>query len=104
MKFAALWVTACIAVHSFAMDHEDGSKVANDDFYIQGLEIMRVEKAAKEAELLAEEEALNAARAAGQNVDVEMVEDQEDRDLNLLEGRLRREELKKALLQHINQD
>ena len=88
MKFAALWVTACIAVHSFAMDLEDGSKVANDDFYIQGLEIMQVEKAAKEAELLAEEEALNAARAAGQNVDVEMVEDQEDRDLNLLEGRL----------------
>jgi len=104
MKFAALWVTACIAVHSFAMDHEDGSKVANDDFYIQGLGIMQAEKAAKEAELLAEEEARDVARAAGQNVDVEMVEDQEDRDLNLLEGRLRCEELKKALLQHINQD
>jgi DDE superfamily endonuclease len=102
MKFAALWVTACIAVHSFAMDHEDGSIVANDNFYIQGLGIMQAEKAAKEAELLAEE-ARDGARAAGQNVDVEMV-DQEDRDLNLLEGRLRREELKKALLQHINQD
>lgn len=100
MKFAALWVTACIALHSFAMDHEDGSKVANDDFYIQGLGIMQAEKDAMEAELLAEEE----ARAAGQNVDGEMVEDQEDRDLNLLEGRLRREELKKVLLQHINQD
>jgi hypothetical protein len=101
MKFAALWVTACIAVHSFAMDHEDGSKVANDNFFIQGLGIMQAERAAREAELLAEEE----ARAAGQNVDVEMVEDQEDRDLNLLEGRLRREELKKALLQHVvNQD
>ena len=64
---------------------------------------MRVEKAAKEAELLAEEAWGAANRAAGQNVDVEMV-DQEDRDLDLLEGRLRREELKKALLQHINQD
>jgi len=102
-KFAALWVTACIAVHSFAMDHEDSSKVANDNFYIQGLGIMQAEKAAK-AELLAEEEARDAARAAGQDVDVETVEDQEDRDLNLLEDRLRREELKKALLQHINED
>jgi hypothetical protein len=41
MKLAALWVTACIAVHSFEMDHEDGSKVANDNFYIQGLGIMQ---------------------------------------------------------------
>ena len=32
MQYAALWVTACIAVHSFAMDHEDGSKLATDDF------------------------------------------------------------------------
>lgn len=103
MQFAALWVIACIAVHSFAMDHEDGSKVANDDFYIQGLDIMQAEKAAKEAELLAEA-AQDAARVAGQDVDVEMAEDQEDRDLNLLEGRLRWEELKKALLQHINED
>lgn len=61
---------------------------------------MQAEKDAMKAELLAEEE----ARAAGQNVDGEMVEDQEVRDLNLLEGRLRHEELKKALLQHINQD
>ena len=49
---------------------------------------MQVEKAAKEAELLAEEARGAANRAAGQNVDVEMV-DQEDRDLDLLEGRLR---------------
>ena len=85
------------------MDHEDGSKVANNDFYIQGLDIMQADKATKEAELLAEE-AQDAARVAGQDVDVEMAKDQEDRDLNLLEGRLRREELKKALLQHINED
>ena len=58
----------------------------------------------KQKKLLAEEEGWDAARAAGQDVDVEMVEDQEDRDLNLLEGRLRRKELKKALLQHINKD
>jgi hypothetical protein len=57
MKFAALWVTTCIAVHSFAMDHEDDSKVANDNFFIQGLGIMQAERAAREAELLAEEEA-----------------------------------------------
>ena len=82
------------------MDHEDGSKVANNDFYFQGLGIMWAEKAAKEAE----EEAQDAARVAGQDVDVEMVGDQEDRDLNLLEGRLRCKELKKALLQHINED
>jgi hypothetical protein len=39
------------------MDHEDGSKVTNDDFYIQGLGIMQAKKAAKEAELFAEEQA-----------------------------------------------
>jgi len=37
MQYAALWVTACIMVHSFAMDHEDGSNFAMDDFYIKGL-------------------------------------------------------------------
>jgi len=80
MQYAALWVTACITLHFFAMDHE-------------------------EAELLAEEEVWDAAITAGQNHDIddEMVEDQEDRDLNLLEGRLRHEEFKKALLQSINE-
>ena len=78
------------------MDHEEGSKVVNDNFYIQGLGIMQAQIAAKEAELLAEEEARDAVKAAGQDVDVEMVDDQEDRDLNLLEGRLRCEELKKG--------
>lgn len=53
MQFAALWLTACIIAHSFAMDHEDGSRVVNNDFYLQGLSIMQAEKAAK----LAEEEA-----------------------------------------------
>jgi hypothetical protein len=57
MQFAALGLTAGIAVHSSAMDHEDGSKVTNDDFYIQGLGIMQAKKAAKEAELFAEEQA-----------------------------------------------
>jgi hypothetical protein len=45
MQFAAMWVTACITVHSFAMDYKDGSKVANNNFYIQGLDIMQLEKA-----------------------------------------------------------
>ena len=95
MQYAALWVTACIVVHSFAMDHEDGSNFAMDDFYIKGLGIMQAEKLAKEAQ--------DAAMAVGQYVDVEMVEGQDGRDLNLLEGRLRREELKKGLFQSINE-
>jgi len=65
---------------------------------------MQAEKLAKEAELLAAEEAQDAAMAAGQCVDVEMVEGQDDRDLNLSEGRLRCEESKKALFQSINED
>jgi len=43
---------------------------------------MQAEKLAKEAELLAAEEAQDAAMAAGQCVDVEMVEGQDGRDLN----------------------
>ena len=76
MQYVALWVTACIALHSFAMDHEDdGSQVAADDFYVQGLKIIEGEKTAEEAaaaELLAEDETQDAAIAAGQYCDVDV--------------------------------
>lgn len=93
MQFAALWLTACIIAHSFAMDHEDGSRVVNNDFYLQGLSIMQAEKAAK----LAEEEAWDAARVAGLDVDVEMVRDQEDR-LKLIRGQAKTWGIKKGLI------
>jgi Arc/MetJ-type ribon-helix-helix transcriptional regulator len=68
----------------FAMDHEDGIFVSMDRFLRQGLKIMRQEKAAREeweAEWAAHAEILELEREVSQ-------------DIGLLEGKVKREELK----------
>ncbi|KAF8239431.1 hypothetical protein L208DRAFT_1067682, partial [Tricholoma matsutake] len=62
LQFTSLWITACIHLHAFAMDHEDAQFVTKDWFYKAGHKIMRKEKkdlrewnAAREEAVLASE-------------------------------------------------
>lgn len=74
------------------MDYEDGSNVAMDTFFNEGQRIVEEEAANKEAWRAAMEEQMG----------VEEVEREADRDLALLQGRLKREELKQVLFQFLD--
>jgi hypothetical protein len=94
VQYAALWITSCIALHAFAMDHENRSHFSTDRFYREGHRIMRVEmrecaewQAEREEHIAREEEKGDI----GQQIE-------------LLEGKLKREELKKVLFTYLVED
>ena len=76
----------------FAMDHKDGTFISRDRFLKQGLKIMRQEKAMRE-----EWETEQAA-----NADILEIEREVSQDIGLLEGKLKREELKEELFTYLN--
>ena len=87
--YATLWIVSCIHLHAFAAGHEFGINTSTDSFYHNGIKIMEKE-AQKYADWYAEREA-----DAGQ-----IEADREaSRDIGLLEGKLKREELKKGLFE-----
>jgi len=91
-QFASLWITACIHLHAFAMDHEDAWFVTKDKFYKVGRKIMRKEKRElREWNAAREEEALQSEQ-----------EREEGADIELLEGKLKCELLKKALFMYLD--
>ena len=71
----------------FAVRHEMGLNLSSDDFYQNGIQIM-TEEGQMFADWNHEREA-----ATGRQED----EREEDRDIELLEARLKREELKRSL-------
>jgi DDE superfamily endonuclease len=92
LQYAALWVTACIHLHAFAIDHEDMQFVNRDLFYRKGRKIARKERREyaewrAEQELAALEDEMNA---------------EERGEIELLEGKIKREELKKELLAYLD--
>lgn len=76
----------------FAMDHEDGTFVSGNAFLTQGLRIMR-----KEREMQREWDAERDEQAAAMEAERE-----ESHDISLLEGKLKREELKNELFTYLN--
>ena len=92
LQYAALWVTACIHLHAFALDHEDMQFVNRDTFYKKGRKIAKKERR-EYTEWRAEQElaALEGEINAGGRGEIE-----------LLEGKLKREELKKELLAYLD--
>lgn len=88
LQYATLWITSCILLHSFAMEHEGGIDLSKDRFYLKGLRIMRKEARRREAEGIEED------RDEGGN--------EADDEVELLEGKIRRENLKKDLLAWLN--
>lgn len=101
IRYASLWVTACIAAHQFAMEHEPstqrtirnmgttGVDVVADD----GSNIMRNE--ANDGVLAAERE---LQRREAERAEAEREAQQED---GLTRAKTKREELKAALLRKI---
>ena len=92
LQYAALWVTACIHLHAFAIDHKDMQFVNRDLFYRRGQKIARKERREyaewrAEQELAALEDEMNA---------------EERGEIELLEGKIKREELKKELLAYLD--
>lgn len=76
----------------FAMDHEDGMFVSGGTFLKQGLKLIREER-----EMLREWEAEREEHAA----EIEG-EREESHDIGLLEGKVKREELKDELFIYLN--
>lgn len=91
LQFAVLWVTTCIHLHAFAIQHEGGKFESSDKFYQDGIKIMRKERRAYQ-EWLEERQ-----RHADEVEEQQLVE----HELGLLEGRLKREELKEDLLRYL---
>ena len=87
VQYASLWITSCIVLHAFAMDHEANGMVSKDAFFREGCNIMENERREHDAWLTEREE-----QAAREDKDRE-----EGREIELLEGKLKREELKKDL-------
>jgi hypothetical protein len=79
VQFASLWIMACIILHVFAMKHEDGIDISQDVFLEEGLDIVRAEQ------------------RDHQNEEMGQGQDEGDREVDLLQGRLKREKLKQAL-------
>lgn len=91
IKYAVLWIISCIHLHAFATGHETGINTSTDTFYQNGIKIMEKE-AQRYADWYAEREA-NAGQIEAER--------EESRDIELLEGKIKREELKKSLFEFL---
>lgn len=91
IQFASLWITSCIVLHTFAMRYESGLELSTDEFYLEGVRIMAAEKI-----LIAAQTTEAEAGAAVDEAQREAV-----RDIELLEGRLKRENLKRDLFAYL---
>lgn len=93
IQYAALWITTCIHLHAYAMIHEqqEGRKFSKDRFLREGRKYMRRQRE-MEREWRESEE--------GRVAQLEMERDQAS-EIALLEGKLKREELKEELLKYL---
>jgi DDE superfamily endonuclease len=86
LKIASLWITACIAVHCFAMTHEAGQDISADEFFREGLRIVAEERTAR----------------ASEEDNIIDTDDEISRQVTLLEGKVKREQLKEFLLERLH--
>jgi hypothetical protein len=106
LKFANLWIHACIVIHSFCMEHETVSE--NQDFLDLGLDVERVSQSAQ----VAEDEANDNDEGEAQEEEEEPQEEEpgeeeeeeeETRNAGLCRAKIFREMVKGQLLYHIVQ-
>ncbi|KAF8576065.1 hypothetical protein K439DRAFT_1649384 [Ramaria rubella] len=91
IQLACLWLTACITLHCFTMQHEDGHDLSTDDFYREGL-------------VLVQDEGMQwITRLVDAKAHVTLTDRQREaeHDVELLQGWLKRETLKKDLLSYL---
>ncbi|KAF8574641.1 hypothetical protein K439DRAFT_1371876, partial [Ramaria rubella] len=95
IRFAVIWVTACIVLHNFAMlqeaEEDDRGDVELNEFFREGLGLIEEEQRMHEARnLRADEHIANDDRVR------EVAQDGQ-----LIRGRLQRERLKNVLFEHL---
>jgi len=90
-KFATLWIASCIHLHNFAIGHEGKENPEAVTFYIEGHR--HLEKERHEENRWHEEQRVQLQEEEAEYDVVESVK--------LLEGKIRREELKKALFNYL---
>jgi len=90
-ELTSLWIMTCIHLHNFAIGHERGSNVEADDFFVEGERLMLKER----QEWLEWEEHRAQALAAQEAV----YQDGSDEAMDLLAGRIKREQLKHRLFE-----
>ncbi len=74
------------------MAHEGGENIDVDTFFIEGQQLMEQERQEREEWAWLQEQCLNDDK----------VQYNEDEQVELLEGKLKREELKKALFEYLH--
>lgn len=92
VAYTSLWITACIVLHNFAMQHERGIDVASDEFLTHGIEIVRREKEGNARRREAEME------HAAHDEEVRV----QSRDVELLRARIKRETIKAELMEYLD--
>jgi hypothetical protein len=90
-KFATLWIASCIHLHNFAIGHEEKENPEADVFYIEGHRYLARQR--EEEDRWREERRVQLQE---EEADYDLVE-----NVELLEGKIKREELKKALLNYL---
>ena len=94
VQYAALWLTACIHLHAFVMDHEDRQFRTKDRFYTDGCKLMEKEWHEQDTrEALRAEEGVVEGNGG----------DDDDEEINLLPGRVKYEDLKRELFKYLNE-
>lgn len=88
MHFACLWITACIHLHTFAMDHEDAQFITKDNFFKLGKRIMRRERQKQR-------EWDEAREQVAEQIEADM---EERGEVELLEGKLKHEKFIKKTI------
>ena len=89
--FATLWIASCIHLHNFAIGHEKKENPEADSFYIKGQQYIQKEQLEQN---LWREEQREQLREDEANYDP-------GENIELLEGKIKREELKRKLFQYL---
>ncbi|KAL1755681.1 hypothetical protein FB107DRAFT_212874 [Schizophyllum commune] len=90
LRYASLWVTSCIHLHCFALRHEDTGALDSNHFYRQG---RRYAKKVRRFERHWRRHRRQETSRTEQELD-------EEDDIELLEGKYKRAQLKEALFHH----
>lgn len=91
VKYASLWIMACINLHAFAIRHENGNELSTDNFYRAGRKYVKKQRKI---------ERRWRRRRRRENAEAEQERERND-DEDLLEGRIMREELKEKLFEYL---
>ncbi len=83
-SFATLWIASCIHLHNFALQYEDNDNIDTNEFIIAGQEARQEEHEGDDAM---------------EGIELEELDD--DEQIGLLEGKLKREQLKEALQRYL---